>query len=181
MCLSGVTRCSAVINISHIVPSPGMQSTGGTPIPSDCFHFFCSELLNSTRFYSHSRPRRSIIQRNLWWRHNGAVTGLFQCINCSQFRNISSWWNIWGPKWGLSICPLGYCESEMINKRPSLIHLMVVMRADGRTIPGIHEACHEERMMSLCHDAHCDHPPVSIVHQECLPTSYNNIYNIPNI
>ena len=49
----------------------------------------------------------------------------------------------------------------MINKRPSLIHLMVVMRADGRTIPGIHEACHEERMMSLCHDAHCDHPPQS--------------------
>ena len=78
-------------------------------------------------------------------------------------------------------CPTGHCASEMINKCPSLIHLMVVMRADGRTIPGIHEACHEERMMSLCHDAQCDHPPVSIVHQECLPTSYNNIYNIPNI
>ena len=32
-------------------------------------------------------------------------------------------------------------------------------RADGRTIPGIHEGCHEEWMMSLCHDAQCDHPP----------------------
>lgn len=56
-------------------------------------------------------------------------------------------------------CPTGHCASEMINKCPSLIHLMVVTRADGRTIPGIHEGCHEERMMSLCHDAQCDHPP----------------------
>ena len=95
----------------------------GTPIPSDCFHFFCSELLNSTRFYSHSRPRRSIIQRNLWWRHNGAVRGPFQCINCSQPRNI---WVDGTFEARSEDCPTGHCASEMINKCSSLIHLMVV-------------------------------------------------------
>ena len=135
VCWPGVTRHC----YQHFTHISRLRNAGGTPIPMDCFHFFCSKWLNSNRFYS-CRPR-SIIQRNLWWRPKGAVTSLpFQgCIKWFQFRNILSW-VIWCQVRSVNLA----CGTKIIN----IIYFhhqsswWSSWRLMERTIPGIPEACH---------------------------------------